>query len=70
MIRTFDQRTYVHPAARFGLSDAELATEAERTWLTACAEEKQSDGSDADDTLDEPGERTEADDLEPITEAA
>ncbi|MGE3738208.1 MAG: ParB/RepB/Spo0J family partition protein [Geminicoccaceae bacterium] len=70
MIRTFDQRTYVHPAARFGLTDEELAAAAERTRRTAWAEEEPSDGSDADETLDGPGEETEADDLEPITDAA
>ena len=70
MIRAFDQRTYVHPAARFGLTDEELAADAERTRLTAWTEEEPSDGSDADETLDEPGEGTEADDLEPITKAA
>ena len=68
MIRAFDQRTYVHPAARFGLTDEELTAEAERTRLTAWTEEEPSDGSD--ETLDEPGENTEAEDLEPITKAA
>lgn len=70
MIRSFDQRTYLHPAARFGLTDEELAAEAERTRLTAWTEEKPSDGSDADEMLDESGDNIEADDLEPITEAA
>lgn len=70
MIRTFDQRTYVHPAARFALTGEELAAEAERTRLTASVEEEPSDGSDADETLDESGETTEVDDLEPTTEAA
>ena len=69
MIRTFDQRTYVHPAARFALTDEELAAEAERTRPTAWTEEETSDGSDDDETVDEPGEKTDADDLEPITEA-
>lgn len=70
MIRTFDQRTYVHPAARFGLTDEERAAEAERTRTMASTEEEPSEGSEADETLDEPGETTEVDDLEPITEAA
>ena len=69
MIRTFDQRTYVHPAARFGLADEELAAEAERARLTAWTEEEPNDGS-ADEMLGEPGERTEAEQLKPITEAA
>ena len=70
MIRTFNQRTYVHPAARFGLTDEELAVEAQRAQLTTSAEEEPSDGFDADETVEEPGEGTEADDLEPITKAA
>ena len=69
MIRTFDQRTYIHPAARFALTDEELAAEAERTRRTAWTEEETSDDSD-DETIDEPDEETEADDLEPITETA
>ena len=69
MIRAFHQRIYVYPAARFGLTDEELAAEAERTRPTAWTEEETSDGSDDDETVDEPGEETGADDLEPITEA-
>lgn len=41
MIRAFDQRTYVHPAARFALSEKEQAAEAERARLTV--EEEPSD---------------------------
>ena len=45
------------------------AAEAERAKLAASAEEESSDRSD-DEMLGEPGERTEAEHLEPITEAA
>jgi ParB family chromosome partitioning protein len=70
MIRSFDQRTYIHPAARFALTDEERAAEAGRTRRTAWAEEEPSNGSDPDETLDEPGESTEAVHLAPITQAA
>ena len=49
MIRAFDQRTYVHPAARFALSEEEQAAEAERARLTV--EEEPSD--EHQESLDE-----------------
>ena len=61
MIRAFDQRTYVHPAARFALSEEEQAAEVERARLTALVEEKSSD---------EPGTDESNEHQEPLDEAA
>ena len=72
LLRAFEQRTYVHPAARFAPTEAELAAEAKRTriWTTTSDDDAGVPGdAHGDETVDEPGEETGADDLEPITEA-
>ena len=54
MIRAFDQRTYVHPAARFALSEEEQAAEAERARLTVEEEPNDEPGTDESDGHQEP----------------
>ena len=59
MCRAFEQRTYVHPAARFALSASEL--EAERRWSVPGPSELEDEAAAGDDGGDEAADGAMAD---------
>ena len=61
-------RTYYHGKVDVIADDEEQATEPIRSPSRRGTVEDSVDAVDDNETVDEPGEETEADDLEPITE--